>query len=153
MSEDENSLDPFKLVTVERFRDLPEALLAKGSLESAGIRCILADDNMVRMDWFISNLIGGVKLLVEPQDAAEAKEILQQATPEAFDVEGVGEYQQPRCPKCGSLDIEFEPINRKIAYPTAWLGVPLPVHHKAWRCRACTAEWDDADAPANEDAS
>jgi hypothetical protein len=28
-------------------RDLPEPLLAKGSIESAGIECCLADDNMV----------------------------------------------------------------------------------------------------------
>ncbi|HET8827600.1 MAG TPA: hypothetical protein VFM77_20840, partial [Terriglobales bacterium] len=47
------------LVLLRRFRDLPEALLAKGMLESAGIPCFLADDNMVRLDWFISNLLGG----------------------------------------------------------------------------------------------
>src|SRR5664279_4137890 len=43
------------LVTIRQFRDLPEALLAKGSLESSGIDAVLVDDNMVRMDWFISN--------------------------------------------------------------------------------------------------
>jgi len=43
-------------VTVAKFRDLPEALLAKGSLESAGMACYLIDDNMIRMDWFYSNL-------------------------------------------------------------------------------------------------
>src|ERR1700757_2828589 len=53
------------LVPVRKFRDLPEALLAKGSLDSAGIECHLGDDNMVRMDWFISNLLGGVKLVVK----------------------------------------------------------------------------------------
>src|SRR6202022_1189461 len=42
------------LVTIRQFRDLPEALLARGSLDSAGIECFLTDDNMVRMDWFIS---------------------------------------------------------------------------------------------------
>ena len=30
-----------ELVTIRKFRDLPEALLAKGSLESAGIECFL----------------------------------------------------------------------------------------------------------------
>jgi len=43
------------MVTVRQFRDLPEALLARDSLVSAGIEAELADDNMVRMDWFISN--------------------------------------------------------------------------------------------------
>src|SRR5258708_10220527 len=51
-----------KLVTIRQFRDLPEALLAKGSLESAGIECFLADENLVRLDWFISNFICGSKI-------------------------------------------------------------------------------------------
>jgi hypothetical protein len=40
------------LVMVHRFRDLPDALLAKIMLDSAGIECFLVDDNVVRMDWF-----------------------------------------------------------------------------------------------------
>jgi hypothetical protein len=55
-------------VTLRQFRDLPEALLAKGSLESAGIQAYLVDDNMIRMDWFISNLLGGIKLKVRAED-------------------------------------------------------------------------------------
>ena len=63
-------------VTVRKFRDLPEALLAKGSLESAGIECNLLDDNMVRLDWFWSNLIGWVRLQVASAEADEATAIL-----------------------------------------------------------------------------
>jgi hypothetical protein len=74
-----------RLVTIRKFRDLPEALLAKGSLESAGIECCLGDDNMVRMDWFISNFIGGVKLQVKLEDAVAATEILDQPVPEEFE--------------------------------------------------------------------
>ncbi len=50
------------LVTLQHFRDIPEALLAKGKLESAGITCMLADGNLVRMDWLLSNAIGGIRL-------------------------------------------------------------------------------------------
>src|SRR5215471_3974856 len=50
----EDILEWDDLVIVHRYRDLPEALLAKGSLESAGIE-FLVDDNMGRTDWFISN--------------------------------------------------------------------------------------------------
>ena len=74
-------------VTLRQFRDLPEALLAKGSLESAGIEAYLVDDNMIRMDWFISNLLGGIKLKVRPEDAAAANEILNQPPPENLDAE------------------------------------------------------------------
>jgi hypothetical protein len=57
-----NVAEKSDLLTLRKFRDLPEALLAKGALESAGIESQLVDDNMIRMDWFISNLLGGIKL-------------------------------------------------------------------------------------------
>src|SRR5258705_9608259 len=50
------------VVTIRQFRDLPEALLAKGSLESAGIECYLIGDNMGRIDWVISKLLRRAKL-------------------------------------------------------------------------------------------
>jgi hypothetical protein len=64
------------LVVLRAFRDVPEALLAKGKLQASGIECFLADENMVRMDWFISNLLGGIKLLVQPADFSQASRIL-----------------------------------------------------------------------------
>src|SRR4051812_27352394 len=47
----DGELELRRMVTVRQFRDLPEALLAKGCLDSAGIECALVDDNIVRMDW------------------------------------------------------------------------------------------------------
>ena len=138
---DESPTSPF--VMIRRFRDLPEALLAKGSLEAAGIECWLADENMVRMDWFISNFLGGVKLLVNREDAKEAAAVLNQPIPENFDVEGIGEYQQPRCPQCGSLDVSFEELNKPLAYGSAYLSVPIPLHNRGWVCHACKHKWDD----------
>jgi hypothetical protein len=138
--------DPAGVVTIRKFRDLPEALLAKGSLESAGIECYLVDDNMVRMDWFISNLLGGVKLQVRPEDIEEATAILDMPIPEAIEVEGSGTYHQPHCPSCGSLDVSFEELNKPAAYVTAWAGLPIPLHRKAWRCDTCHREWEETGA-------
>lgn len=140
-----DAIEERDLVSIRRFRDLPEALLAKGSLEASGIECFLTDDNMVRMDWFISNLLGGAKLLVNRGDGEAATAILDEPTPESLDVEGVGEYQQPRCPECQSLDVNFEQLNRKVAYTTAWLGIPVPLHTTAWTCRSCGHRWQDRD--------
>ncbi|MFZ0537602.1 MAG: hypothetical protein WAM47_12090, partial [Candidatus Sulfotelmatobacter sp.] len=67
--EQRQAMEVRELVTIRQFRDLPEALLAKGSLESMGIECFLADENLVRLDWFISNFIGGIKLKVRVPDA------------------------------------------------------------------------------------
>lgn len=68
------------LVTIGTFRDLPEALLAKGRLEAAGIESFTGNENIVRMDWFWSNAVGGIKLKVKLEDAESALEILQQPT-------------------------------------------------------------------------
>jgi hypothetical protein len=137
-----------KLVMLRQFRDLPEALLAKGSLDSAGIESFLADDNMVRMDWFWSNLIGGVKLMVSPENATEAMAILDQPIPEKFETSD-GEYQQPECPQCGSLDVCFEELNKPIAYGSAYISLPLPVHNHGWKCHACGHRWDDPPEEAS----
>jgi hypothetical protein len=147
--EDNAPYDPGEpsAVLLRRFRDLPEALLAKGRLETSGINCFLADDNMVRLDWFISNLLGGVKLMVDEADAEEADAILNQPTPESFEVDAVGEYQQPRCPNCGSLDVSFEELDKKFSYATAYFHVPIPMHNQGWNCHACKHRWD---GPADE---
>jgi hypothetical protein len=79
--------DTRNLVLLRRFRDIPEALLAKGKLDAFGIECFLADENMVRMDWLISNLLGGVKLLVEPSDFTRASRILNEPAPPVPDIE------------------------------------------------------------------
>jgi hypothetical protein len=132
-----------RLVTLRQFRDLPEALLAKGSLDSAGIETYLVDDNMIRMDWFYSNLLGGIKLKVQAEDADAANEILNQPIPEIVDVEGVGEYAQPRCPRCQSLDVAFQELNKLVSYGSAWAGFPLPLTNKAWTCHACGNQWEE----------
>jgi hypothetical protein len=136
-------MEILELVTIRQFRDLPEALLAKGSLESAGIECFLADENLVRLDWFISNFIGGIKLKVRPADEANARKLLDEPILEGLYVQGIGLYEQPRCPQCQSLDVNFQELDRPIAYMSAFLRVPMPVQRPAWHCHACDAEWED----------
>ena len=132
-----------ELVTIRQFRDLPEALLAKGSLESSGIECFLADENLVRLDWFISNFIGGIKLKVRAPDVINAQKVLDEPILEGLYVHGVGLYEQPRCPKCQSLDVNFQELDRPIAYMSAFLRVPMPVQRPAWHCQSCDVEWED----------
>jgi HPt (histidine-containing phosphotransfer) domain-containing protein len=75
------------LLTIRQFRDLPEALLAKSVLDSAGIECFLGDDNLIRMDWLWSNLLGGIKLRVRQEDALIAAQLLEGEDPPEFDSE------------------------------------------------------------------
>lgn len=79
------------LVMIKRFRDLPEALVAKSILDSAQIDSFLADENLVRIDWLYSNLIGGAKLMVRPEDAVEATALLDESANEANATKSFGQ--------------------------------------------------------------
>jgi len=68
-----------KIVNLRKYMTLPEALLAKSILDSAGIESFLGDQNIIRMDWFLSNALGGVKLRVREEDAEEAAALLDKA--------------------------------------------------------------------------
>jgi hypothetical protein len=142
-----------QLLTIAAFRDLPEALLAKGKLESAEIDCMLIDEETIRIDWLYSNAIGGIKLKVYSEDAEAALDILATPIPEQFSAEQVGEaYEQPRCPGCASLDVSAERAGRKLMFGT-WLvlGFPLPLLGKEhFRCESCGAAWEEVpDAQKN----
>lgn len=82
------------LLTIRQFRDLPEALLAKSVLESAGIDCFLGDDNLIRMDWLWSNLLGGIKVRVRQEDALVASRLLESAA-DLNSGESTGESSDP----------------------------------------------------------
>jgi hypothetical protein len=132
------------LVTVRQFRDLPDAMLAKSALASAGISAFLGNENTVRVQWVWSNLIGGISLQVRAEDQAAAEEVLSQPIPPAFESDGV-EYEQPRCPYCQSLDIDYESVNPKVGLASIIVAVPIPWPQNSWTCRACGKEWKDGE--------
>jgi Putative prokaryotic signal transducing protein len=140
-SNDGRGPDTAKPVIIRKYRDLPEASIAKSILESAGIECFLADDNMVRLDWFYSNLVGGIKLLVREEDAEAAANLLDESRPEKFGVEGVGEYEQPHCPRCDSMDISLDGLDKPTTYAAMFISLPIPVTTRGWKCHACGHEW------------
>jgi hypothetical protein len=130
-----------RLITLQRYRDMPPAFVAKSILDSAGIESFLSDENALGMNWLISNAVGGIKLLAREEDAEAAKALLEEGAPEKFDVEGVGEYEQPKCPKCGSRDVSFEELEGKTAYGI-FLKVPISSLATGWTCHSCGNIWE-----------
>lgn len=59
-----------------------EAHLAKGLLESQGIKCLVFDEEIVHANPFISTAVGGVKLLVHHSEAERALAILREVATE-----------------------------------------------------------------------
>jgi hypothetical protein len=135
-----------RLVTVRRYRDLAEAYAGRSLLESADIPAWIADEHLVRMDWFYSNLVGGMRLQVDERDEAAAREILDEKVPPAiaYGLEEV--YVQPTCPTCGSADITFGGgTERGRSFVALYLlSIPVPAREATWHCEACGAQWVDA---------
>jgi len=132
-----------KLVTIRQFRDVQTAYLAKGLLDSARIESFLFDENIVRMDWLYSNLVGGVKLRVREEDAAEALELLDAGKAEDSEAEVAEEPVPERCPNCRSTDVAHQPLMKRLAYLSVLLGFPMPVKHVGWKCGFCGHVWGD----------
>jgi hypothetical protein len=126
-----------QLVTIGRYRDLTEADVARSVLESAGIHTYMWNDNLVRIDWPVSNAIGGVQLQVNADDQPAAVELLAQPIPNSIRFGEGEQFTQPICPKCGSSDIAS----------SQYFGVaePLPSGSDVWRCNACAECWEETE--------
>jgi hypothetical protein len=137
-----------ELVTIRRYRDLSEALVARAVVESAGIFCFLKDENLVRLDWQVSNFIGGIRLQVDVQDVETAEAILSQPVPNEISIPDEPGFIQPRCPRCTSTDITWERQGRKAALASLYLfSLPLPRGSESWHCNSCDLRWVEDDDP------
>ena len=67
---------PPQFVTVAFFNNLLKAHLARTRLQSEGIQCFLADEHIVRMNWFWSFFVGRIKLQVKAADLSSAIDAL-----------------------------------------------------------------------------
>jgi hypothetical protein len=141
---------------IRQYRDQGEALIARSVLESASIASFLRNENTIRNDWLISNLLGGIRLQVADRDVDAAEAILSQPIPAHIAVEGEPDYDQPQYPNCGSLDVGFNNFDAKVgATSMLLLGFPLPspVQKDYWHCNNCSTNWtDDLDESPDQDA-
>jgi hypothetical protein len=96
-----------------RFTTTGEAEAAGTALDAARIRYELADENIIRVNWGMSQAVGGVKVLVRDDDLERAREII--FTPAADPIvepviEPIFSEAPTLCPACGSL--ESQPVPR-----------------------------------------
>jgi membrane protease YdiL (CAAX protease family) len=112
--ENEESSFVENLVAVATFTLPAEAETSKLLLEQEGIRVFLADDNLVRTNWFLANAVGGAKLQVAASDAERAAKILE-------DYEA--SKKQPRA-KTGNESVTFacQECGDRITFPADRCG-------------------------------
>jgi hypothetical protein len=97
------------------------------------------------MDWFYSNLVGGMRLQVDEHDEADAREILEAGVPGTITYGQEEVFVQPACPKCGSAEITLGDGTERGRSLVALsvLSIPVPPREAAWHCEACGARWVD----------
>ena|SRR5579859_5929574 len=121
-------------ITVGNYIWLPEAELAQGVLDDAGIESFLIDENMGRMlGW---NAVGGFKLQVNKDNANTAIKLLSTA--------GSAAAAPPRCPSCGSFDLVLQETASPAVYAGASSLTPVEVHEQSWECKSCGYCWDNS---------
>lgn len=84
--------------------------MQKALLIAAGIECYIKDEHTVTIDPLLSPAIGGMKLMVKPEDVDEATHVLDTAE-QAF-------IETVTCVKCGRQSIQ-KIVNKKT-FDTLW---------------------------------
>ncbi len=105
-------------------------------LRDAGVQCYLKDEYTVTIDPLLSNAIGGIKLVVKKDDAANALQLLR-----SFD----NDYKNAvQCPKCGSHDIILVPkvgVENILTAISTWLFSAYAVSaENVYKCNQCGYE-------------
>ena len=130
-----------KPVVVASFSFPHEAQIARASLEAAGIPAHLADEHTINMQWLYSNALGGVKVLVAPEHAQDAKNIL--AADFSADVDKELKAGGVVCPSCDSTSVEPHTQGKKSAFLVfLMLGFPLFFCKHGMKCGNCGDFWE-----------
>lgn len=126
------------LVTIATFSHAGDAHVLKSRLEAEGIRCFVADEQIINLYWLYCLAVGRVKLQVDEPDAERALDILSRRE----EVSDFVDVEQPRCPRCDSFYTRYHRYHLRVAF-ASWLllGVALPFPKRKWRCSDCGYEW------------
>jgi len=120
-------------VVVARFGDSISAHAACSRLASEGIEARVVDEHMITMDPLLGYALGGIKVVVSPENAAAAREILGSRAPAE---------EQETCPRCGSTNLTAHRAGRRSAFLSILLlGLPIGRARAKMRCEDCGHAW------------
>src|SRR5579863_6354153 len=138
--------DAEPLVTIATFDNPTKASILASKLEAEGIESEISDAETVAMDPLWAAAVGGVKVLVRQSDAERGREL---ARPSPGTLEDDPEESAVRCPACSSPRTIHESISSRAAFLSIlFLGFPLLIRKKGWKCVACGHRWKDPSPSA-----
>ena len=104
---------------------------------------MVGDENLVRVDWLLSNAVGGVKLMVPAGELERARAALR-PRPRLVVVSNDPPEGEMICPRCHSDDVYYSRFNRRIAgFFILLLGFLIPWRDRRWACTQCGYEWKE----------
>jgi hypothetical protein len=115
------------------------ASITLARLDEEGITCYLKDEYTVTIDPILSNAVGGIKLMVHPDDAEEAKALLA-----GYDKD----YRDAIvCPKCRSHNVEYisKPgVKNWVSAVVSWFFSNYAIAtEQVYHCYNCEFEFND----------
>lgn len=133
-------------VIVQSFNNYMDAHLLMSRLESEDIECWLQDENTVTINPILTNVVGGIKLLVKKEDFQRAAEIFRETEN--------NRKQAVECPNCKGHNIELVTTPRKAAnwlaaLLTFFLGDYALAAAKVHHCFDCGHEFADGKEETN----
>ena len=75
-SEPMNEPSTTAFATVFVAPDIATAQVVRATLEAEGIACDIPDEHLASLGWHLGNIIAGIRIVVDPDDLARAKQVL-----------------------------------------------------------------------------
>ena len=123
------------LVPVSSFTHVASAHVARATLENAGIQAFVVNENLATMQWMYTTAIGGVQVLVDPDDAAAALETL--SSMESADMASDADAADHACPRCVQGVLEPSDLGFRSRALSLLLGLPFVLWRKRVKCSRC----------------
>jgi len=136
--------------TVASFREPYKAHLARGKLEAEGIHAVVLDEHLVRLDWVLSQAIGGVKVQVAIEQLEDARKILEgDHSYELAAIEGSSLTDSPllACPRCGADLGSIRSYSLWSLIPSLFFLLPVFFRRKVQICIRCRTRLPTAEPP------
>jgi hypothetical protein len=143
-------ISPEEWGVVATYRDLGEAQVARGFLEANELHCLLADHEIIRLDWRLSTALHGIKLRVRSADLQRARELLDadyQIESELRSDTAPEDLPGIACSRCASKEVTFLNLAQKWSLAFLLLGVPFFGRRWGFKCRACNYSWRASTRP------
>ncbi|MBU50586.1 MAG: hypothetical protein CL920_18060 [Deltaproteobacteria bacterium] len=129
-------------VPIATFSSLPEAQVAKTFLSSHGIDSLVMDEHTVGMNVWLTQAIGGIRLMVHVDDSIQAHQLLSEADANELETE----VSWGSCPRCDAEEVEVLPYSTMgqaltATATVALTGMPMMSSTHSLRCNECGHNW------------